>query len=72
MEVDAMAEETFRKVKDPDDLNHTLEAADAEALREGQAWNKVSQRNGLNADMVVRTEHSDTEYVWVIDRTRVP
>jgi len=61
-----VTEEAVSKAKDPDDLDGS---PNAEAKREGQMWVKLANSRGLNADMVVRTAHTDTQYVWVIDRS---
>ena len=34
---------------------------------ETKAWGIVARTNDCNADMIVRTEHTDTEYVYVVD-----
>lgn len=66
-----MTEETFRKAKDPDDLDPDAPTPeDAEAEREGKKWGALARSKGLNHDMLLRTEHTETEYVWIVDRTR--
>lgn len=34
---------------------------------ETKAWGAVARSQNANADMIVRTEHTDTEFVYVID-----
>ena len=38
---------------------------------ETKAWGLVARSQNANADMIVRTEHTDTEYVYVIDPEKV-
>jgi hypothetical protein len=72
-----MAEDRIVKPKDPDMLRPLdpntpqFTAKDAEAEREGKVWNQVCNARGLNADMLVRMEHTDTTYVFVVDKEHV-
>lgn len=65
-----MAEEEYERTKDAGDFDESMSAADAEADRENYFWARLCRVKGINMDMLVRTEHSATEYKWVIDRAK--
>ena len=35
---------------------------------ETQAWGMVCRKQDCNSDMIVRTEHTDEDYVYVVDK----
>lgn len=54
-----MSEQTFTVPKNLVDApNHNGES---------KAWGMVARANDLNADMIVRTEHTADEYVYIVE-----